>query len=178
MNISVYSDDQDNQHAGLVIFDRDGTLIENIKGLRKVSEIVWKPRRLSLLKELTELKYTLAIATNQGAVEEGLISEDELQIVHNEIASDIYEAGGQLWSIAYCPHGRNLSGANCTCRKPQPGMLDMLSSKYMHKNSPIFFVGDSETDRLAAQFSASDIIYLDSNMLFESNEPISDRFTK
>lgn len=178
MNISVYSEVQDSPPAGLIIFDRDGTLIENIKGLRNIAEIVWKPRRLSLLKKLTELNFTIAIATNQGAVEEGLITKVELLAVHKKIAFDIHEAGGKLWAIAYCPHGKYLSGANCTCRKPQPGMLDMLSLKYMHKNSPRFFIGDSETDRMAAQNSASNVIYLDSNTLFESNDPISDWFTK
>jgi D-glycero-D-manno-heptose 1,7-bisphosphate phosphatase len=178
MNISKYSNEENSSSAGLVIFDRDGTLIEDIKGLRTVSEIVWKPGRLNLLKELTELNYTIAIATNQGAVEEGLVSENELQTVHNKIALDIHEAGGRLWSIAYCPHGKKLSGVNCTCRKPKPGMLDMLFTKYEYKNSPIFFVGDSETDRLAAQFSMNDISYLDASILFQSVTTVSDWFTK
>jgi D-glycero-D-manno-heptose 1,7-bisphosphate phosphatase len=167
MNISVYSNVQGNPPAGLIIFDRDGTLIENIKGLRRVSEIVWKPRRLSFLKELTELNFTIAIVTNQGAVEEGLITEEELQVVHKKMASDIHEAGGRLWSIAYCPHGKNLSGINCKCRKPQPGMLDELVGKLGIPELPKFFIGDNESDRLAALNSKYSIKYLDIESLHD-----------
>ena len=169
MKICLFHENVKFPPAGLVIFDRDGTLIENIKGLKSVSDIVWKPGRLSLIKELTDVNYAIAIATNQGAVEEGLISEGELERVHNKIASDIYETGGQIWAIAYCPHGKNQSGMNCPCRKPKPGMLDKLISNFMAENLPLFYIGDSETDMLAAQSSKNNINYLDANQIFESS---------
>lgn len=176
MKIIEFHGDEKLPPAGLVIFDRDGTLIENIKGLKDVSDIEWKPGRLRLIKELTELNYTIAIATNQGAVEEGLITEDELEKVHNRIVLDIYEIGGRIWSIAYCPHGKNLSGINCLCRKPKPGMLDKLLLKYKNENLPAFFVGDSQTDLLAAQSSKHNINYLDANQIFHSSRPIREWF--
>ena len=70
---------------GLVIFDRDGTLIEDFKGLSSVEMIKWLPGRISTLKKLSSLGYTIAISTNQGALEEGLITMENLLEVHRNI---------------------------------------------------------------------------------------------
>jgi len=161
---------------GLVIFDRDGTLIENIKGLKNVSEIKWKPGALDFLKELTDHKYVIAIATNQGAVEEGLVTQEEVEEIHNRIALDIYEAGSQIWAISYCPHGKDLSGLSCECRKPSPGLLDELVSNFGYRNLPVYFIGDSDSDRLASINSSYRIDYLDVAQLYDATSGATDWF--
>ena len=162
--------------AGLVIFDRDGTLIENIKGLKNVSDIEWKVGMLSFLKKLTDHKYVIAVATNQGAVEEGLVTLAEVEAIHNRIVLDIHEAGSQIWAIAYCPHSKNLSGLSCACRKPSPGLLDELVSSFGNQKLPTYFIGDSDSDRLAALNSSYHINYFDVEKLYDDSSAATDWF--
>jgi D-glycero-D-manno-heptose 1,7-bisphosphate phosphatase len=156
--------------SGLVILDRDGTLIENIKGLNEVSKIVWKPGVLDFLKELSVRKFVIAIATNQGAVEEGLLSLAQVEEIHEKIVADAKENGSTIWAIAYCPHSKFVSGQVCSCRKPKSGMLDELVSDFGREKLPRVFIGDSETDRLAALNSRKNIDYA---MIEEFLDPAS-----
>jgi D-glycero-D-manno-heptose 1,7-bisphosphate phosphatase len=132
--------------TGLIIFDRDGTLIENIKGLSNPELVKWLPERIDTLKELTRLGYTLAIATNQGAVEEGIISDRDLLNLHNSLVSEALNTDIVFWSIVYCPHGRNLTGRFCQCRKPRPGMIDKLFKEFRKPNLKTALFGDNESD--------------------------------
>jgi len=137
---------------GLVIFDRDGTLIENVKGLSRNFSIKWLPDRLETLKFLTERNFTIAVATNQGAIEEGIVSEPEVISVNREIVCQSAAKEADIWAIVFCPHGKNLNGLSCICRKPKPGMLIELVKLSGFKDSkPVVFFGDQATDLIAAQ---------------------------
>jgi|694.fasta_scaffold154310_2 D-glycero-D-manno-heptose 1,7-bisphosphate phosphatase len=142
---------------GLIIFDRDGTLIEDTKGLSNPEMIKWLPSRLDVLSEITALGYTLAIATNQGAVEEGIISEQDLLNLHSSFVSQAQNEGIAIWSIIYCPHGRNLTGRFCRCRKPRPGMIQKLLSEISMPNLKTSLFGNKETDLQAATSSGLSI---------------------
>lgn len=145
--------------SGLVIFDRDGTLVENIKGMSRVSDIRWKPGILDFLRVLTDKKYVIAIATNQGAVEEGLVTLTQVEEIHEKIVADAKESGSMIWAITYCAHSKLSSGQVCSCRKPKSGMLEELISDFGNEKLPKVFVGDSETDRKAALNSKLQIDY-------------------
>jgi D-glycero-D-manno-heptose 1,7-bisphosphate phosphatase len=146
--------------SGLVIFDRDGTLIENIKGLSRLSDVLWKQGILDCLKELTDRKYVIAVSTNQGAIEEGLVTVTQVEEIHEKIVADAEKSGSTIWAIAYCPHSKFLSGQFCSCRKPKSGMLEELISDFGNEKIPKVFIGDSETDRLAALNSRTQIAFM------------------
>lgn len=162
--------------SGLVILDRDGTLIENMKGLSEVSKIVWKPGVLDFLKKLTDRKFVIAIATNQGAVEEGLVTLAQVEEIHEKIVADAKENGSTIWAITYCPHSKFASGQVCSCRKPKPGMLDELVSDFGNEKLPRVFIGDSETDRLAALNSGKYINYEMIEELLDAASAARERF--
>ena len=138
---------------GLVIFDRDGTLIEDYKGLSRSDMVKWLPGRISSLANLTASGYTIGISTNQGAIEEGLISVDELLAVHKAIVSDAHKAGIKIWAIIFCPHSKLKSGKMCECRKPRPGMILELHRRFIATNPRLVFFGDKDSDLEAAQTS-------------------------
>jgi D-glycero-D-manno-heptose 1,7-bisphosphate phosphatase len=176
MQTRFFDDIESSEPCGLVIFDRDGTLIENLKGLKNLLEIRWKNGVLELLKELHAEKYLIAIATNQGAVEEGLLTLNHVDAIHDQIILDAKEAGARIWAIAYCPHGKNLTGLICDCRKPKAGMLDELIGQLGHPELPTFFIGDSDSDRLAAINSKYGIKYLSVETLYDGVDMKKDWF--
>jgi len=151
---------------GLAIFDRDGTLIENIKGLSKTENVKWLPGRIEVLRELSKKGFTIAIATNQGAVEEGLISESKLVNLHDDIVRQARENGIVIWSTIYCPHSKELTGKTCFCRKPKPGMIVKLIKEYGIQESHKALFGDSDTDIQAANSCGH---FLDSFLITENN---------
>ncbi len=131
-----------------VIMDRDDTLIRNVPGLSKVSDINWLPLRLDLLKELTERNTLLAIATNQSAIGRGILTIGEFVALSESIHAQLREQGINLWAILACPHVIN---EGCKCRKPEPGMLNRLVEVTNRKWEKISFVGNADSDIEAAK---------------------------
>ena len=60
----------------------------------------------------------------------------------------IKEAGGMVSHIAFCPH---FPEENCSCRKPEIGLLQEIEKKAGHSLEGSYFVGDKESDFLCAR---------------------------
>ena len=95
----------------------------------------------------------MAIASNQAGLESQKFSLEQLMAFNAELKSQLAVAGG-IDLIAICPH---LESSDCECRKPKTGLFEAIERSGL--GSPIVFVGDTESDRMAAQ--ASKIHYLD-----------------
>lgn len=158
MRINFYSTEISPDCGGIALFDRDGTLITNEKGLKDPSRVDWLPNRLQTLRELQERGVIIAIATNQGAVEEGLVSIEEVVEIHNFMASELKKNGINIFAIAFCPHSQLFEMNRCWYRKPNPGLLDeILTTVHISPELPIAFFGDSDSDLKAAIASSFEI---------------------
>jgi histidinol-phosphate phosphatase family protein len=88
------------------------------------------------------------IVTNQSGVNKGLIKLDDLNEIHRKMCKEIWEQGGQIDWVYFCPHTKE---ENCECKKPKSGMF--LQAK---KNFPeidfdkSFMIGDWWSDMDAA----------------------------
>ncbi len=137
-----------------VIFDRDDTLIRDVPGLRKVSDVNWLPLRMDLLKKLAERNVLLAIATNQSAIGRGILTTEEFVNVSESIHAQLRKQGINLWAIIACPH---VSEEDCKCRKPEPGMLNRLVEVSNREWEKISFVGNADSDIEAARRANTEI---------------------
>jgi D-glycero-D-manno-heptose 1,7-bisphosphate phosphatase len=149
----------------VVIFDRDDTLILDVPNLSNPEEIVWIPGALSLLKELKQNQIQTFVASNQRAISKGKLTQDNLFRVSEKIFQDSKNAGGELSTFVYCPHGFETIDDtsiryNCRCRKPLPGMIDYIISAYGLSGSRIIFIGDKESDRVAAQSASQKVQFI------------------
>ena len=136
----------------LIIFDKDGTLIGNFNNrpANSIEEQQLLPGVAEKCAELRAQGHDLAVASNQGGVAYGLISQDEA-------AALVAHAAGLIGSrlFLFCPH--HPKGANphyaieCDCRKPRPGMLLQLMWRAKAAPADTIMVGDSESDRQAAE---------------------------
>ena len=157
MDFQEYSGISSNS-LGLIICDRDGTLIRDIKGISKIANLEWLPERIEILQKLTGLGFTIAIATNQGAIEEGIVTVEEVRTFNEGMIEDARAKGVDIWAVVFCPHGKNLKGEKCFCRKPRPGMLDEIVKRSgIRANQKIVFFGDQNSDLQAAQSSKYEI---------------------
>ncbi len=162
--ISNIKTSQRNENVDLIIFDRDGTLIENISYLSDVTKIKFKTEVIATLKELQELGYQMVVATNQSGIGRKLISETEVNNIHKEITKRLYDHGIKLDEFIYCPH---LPTNCCSCRKPENGMIEEIIAKKKVDRSHVVFVGDMITDAIAASRSSvkSILVSKDPNLM-------------
>jgi len=137
-----------------VFLDRDGVIIEDVDILNDIAKIRIMGGVPSALQRLKSAGYKLIVTTNQPVVARGLLSEEELQTLHNGIQRVLLAAGSPaIDEWYYCPHHPNATlpayRMDCECRKPKPGMLLCAAKEHAIDLAHSFMVGDRITDILA-----------------------------
>ncbi len=137
-----------------LFIDRDGVINKDPGGWTKTNYVTdWKdfhfvPGTLEALKILKDKGIKVIVASNQGGVNKGLYTKDELSRVSSRMVREIEKAGGAVEEVLYCIHKDE---DNCECRKPKPGMLEMAAKKYGVDPKTTYFVGDDKKDILAGK---------------------------
>jgi D-glycero-D-manno-heptose 1,7-bisphosphate phosphatase len=146
---------------GVVVFDRDDTLIEDAGQHNEIDCIKFLPGVVDAIKILSDLDYGLAVATNQAGLESGIFSLDKLNEFNNALRVHLKEQiGVEVDLFAVCPH---LASTNCNCRKPRIGLLQAIEDSGLGRIK--LFVGNSESDRMAAVNFKVDFIHTDGTNL-------------
>lgn len=133
-----------------VILDRDGTLIKQVDG-----EYVTKPEQIEILpsvadriRAINEAGWLVCVATNQQCVGKGLCTNQDVEEVNETLTGMLAVSGAMINSFVWCPH---LESDGCYCRKPRPGLLYRLAIAHHLDLRECLFIGDSESDMLAAR---------------------------
>lgn len=141
------------------MLDRDGVI--NIKPaspsryILEKSEIKFNSDVIAWIARVSK-RVPVCVATNQQGVGKKLLSPKKLDEIHTRINFEIRCQGGGELHFFVCPH---LESENCLCRKPKPGLLIAALDHYKIQAKDAIFVGDSESDFLAAE--ALQVDYLD-----------------
>ena len=142
---NTVADVSDSHPARRAVFlDRDGVINAKLPEDRYVAH-TWEFRLLpgvvQALRSLAKLGYVLVVITNQRGIGRGLMTESQLDAVHDFMCEEFRRGGVTVDAVYHCPHDKN---ENCPCRKPEPGMIldagrDLgidLGSSYMVGDSP------------------------------------------
>jgi len=133
-----------------VFFDRDG-VVNRSPGpgyVERWEDFVILPGFVAALRAATEMGYAAIVVTNQRGVARGIVPETEVRRIHDNLQRVLKEQQGlELLDILYCPH----DDGECTCRKPQPGMLITAAERHELDLTNSWMVGDSERDIEAGQ---------------------------
>ena len=129
-----------------LFLDRDGVLNRRIVGdyVRSWEQFEWLEGSLQALTDLRPRFKYMFIVTNQQGIGKGLMSESQLQVIHNNLKRDVAEAGGLIDAIFYSP---DLADSGSETRKPAIGMA--LRAKQMFGDVDLersIMVGDSPSD--------------------------------
>jgi D-glycero-D-manno-heptose 1,7-bisphosphate phosphatase len=132
----------------LVILDRDGTINQDSDQYIK-SPLEWKPipGSLEAIARLTQGGWRCVVATNQSGLSRGLFDMSTLNAIHAEMHRAVGQAGGRIDAIFFCPHAAD---SNCECRKPKPGLLREIGSRFNTELEGVPMIGDSLRDLEAA----------------------------
>lgn len=136
----------------LILFDRDGVINEVPKlpsrYILNGSSLILNPVILSLIVELQLDLKKVAVITNQQCVGKGLISLYDLNLIHKKIDDALKMLGGNSLKFYICTH---LESLECKCRKPKPGLLELVCSDFMISKDKTIYIGDSPSDEEAAK---------------------------
>ena len=132
-----------------VLLDRDGVVNEDRDDyVKNIRELRVFPQVPDCIKRLNDAGYRVIVVSNQQGVAKGLISEDDLQAIEDEITRQVASVGAKISGFYYCKH---LSSQHCSCRKPRTGMLTQAAREHGIDLNESFLVGDTEKDMIAGK---------------------------
>lgn len=142
----------------VILLDRDGVInYDSPNYIKSPDEFHFIPGSIEAISKLTKAGFNIGVATNQSGISRGYYDLETLNKIHHKMCSEIEKQGGKIEHIEYCPH---MPDANCSCRKPQPGMLLNLAKKFEVDLGNVYFVGDKETDVEAAIRGGAQPVFL------------------
>ncbi|MCC9305899.1 HAD family hydrolase [Kitasatospora sp. RB6PN24] len=106
-------------HSGppaAVLFDRDGTLIEDVPYNGDPDLVRPMPTALTALTALRKRGVAVGVVSNQSGIARGLLSHADVEAVRQRVEDLLGPFA--VWVI--CPHGAE---DGCQCRKPAPGLV-------------------------------------------------------
>ena len=128
----------------LVILDRDGTINEDRDDfVKSPAEWVPIPGSLEAIARLNHAGWHTVVATNQSGLARGLFDASALNAVHIKMNQALAKVGGRIDAVFFCPHGPS---EGCRCRKPLPGLFEMIAERYGVELTDVPLVGDSLRD--------------------------------
>ncbi|MFC1836247.1 D-glycero-alpha-D-manno-heptose-1,7-bisphosphate 7-phosphatase [Thermodesulfobacteriota bacterium] len=129
-----------------IFLDRDGVINHKLPSdcyVSEASQFRLLPGVLEALAVLDELGFTLVVVTNQRGIARGLMTQDDLDRVHDHMLEQFRSRGIEPAAVYHCPHEKY---ENCSCRKPEPGMLLAAARDLRLDLEASYMVGDSPSD--------------------------------
>lgn len=129
-----------------LFLDRDGVINRRLPGayVKNWSQFEFLEGVLEALNLLAPLFDPIIIVTNQQGIGKGLMTEAELEQVHQRMLEEITKAGGRIDAIFHCG---DLASQPDNCRKPNPDMAFQAKKKFTQLIfSDSIIVGDSLSD--------------------------------
>ena len=131
---------------GLVLLDRDGTLIRNVPFLHDPAKVEILPGVIDGLLKLQAAGLRLAIVTNQQGIGLGYYTAQDFIAVNQRLLRELGARGVRISKIYFCPHSL---GEQCSCRKPATGMITRAMRDFDAAPERTFLAGDSDDDMQA-----------------------------
>ncbi|MDT0308886.1 HAD family hydrolase [Streptomyces sp. DSM 44917] len=127
-----------------VLFDRDGTLVEDVPYNADPALVRPQPKADEALAELRARGVATGVVSNQSGIARGRFTRAELMEANRRVEELLGPFG--VWAI--CPHG---PAGGCRCRKPAPGLILAACERLGVPPERTAVVGDIGSDLEAAR---------------------------
>jgi D-glycero-D-manno-heptose 1,7-bisphosphate phosphatase len=141
-----------------VFLDRDGVLNEiverngRVESPRSMDEFRLVRDAGDSVARLRQAGLATLVVTNQPDVARGLLPASVL----NDMVTELRHGVG-VDDVIVCPHD---DADNCSCRKPQPGMLHELAARWDVDLQRSYMIGDTWRDMLAGRSAGCTTVLL------------------
>ena len=132
-----------------LFLDRDGVINIKLDGqyVKNTDEFEFMIGAEMAISKLSKIFNRILIVTNQQGIAKGIMSDNDLDVLHEYMLFEIKKNGGVIDKIYYCPH---LATESCNCRKPNPGLIQQAMIDFPKiKLAQSYLIGDSDTDIIA-----------------------------
>ncbi|MFH1075981.1 MAG: D-glycero-beta-D-manno-heptose 1,7-bisphosphate 7-phosphatase [Pseudomonadota bacterium] len=131
------------------LLDRDGVINKDRSDyVKSWEEFEFIPGSIAAISLLKKKGYQTILVTNQSAVKRGIISKDQLEVIHKNMLEAIASEGGKIDAIYYCPHTPD---EECSCRKPEPGLILQAQNDLGFDPALSVMIGDDARDIMAGK---------------------------
>jgi len=144
-----------------LFLDRDGVVNVKLDGryVQNADEFEFMPGAENAIAKLSIIFKRILIVTNQQGIAKGIMSANDLNTLHQYMLQQLKVKGGVIEKIYYCPH---LAAENCSCRKPNPGMIRQAIIDFPTiKIEESYLIGDSDSDIIAGDKMGLNTIKVD-----------------
>ena len=128
-----------------VFLDRDGVINLDI------TTYTWRVEDFKILdgvfescKRFAEAGYKLIVITNQGGIDRGMYTHEDVDRLHRHMIRLFQDQGIELLEIYYCPHYDAVG--KCLCRKPGSLLVEKAVARFGIDPAQSWFIGDRERD--------------------------------
>lgn len=137
-----------------IFLDRDGTINKYVGFLTDINKMELLDRVSTAIKDINNSEYLCIVITNQPIIARGESSVGNLDLINKKMETLLGFDGAYINDLFYCPHHPH-SGydgeikelkINCSCRKPNTGMIDEAIKKYNIDPQSSYIIGDSTLD--------------------------------
>jgi rfaE bifunctional protein nucleotidyltransferase chain/domain len=143
---------------GLVLLDRDGTLVRNVPFLHDPAKVEVLPGVIDGLLKLQASGLRLAIVSNQQGVGLGYYTVQDFIAVNQGLLRELGARGIRISKIYFCPHSL---AEKCSCRKPATGMVTRAMREFGVAPDQTVLVGDSDDDMQAGADAGCQTVRVD-----------------
>lgn len=134
-----------------LFLDRDGVINKKLEQryVTNFDEFVFVKNSDIAIRKLHKIFKRILIVTNQQGIGKGIMTEDDLNLLHLQMQRKLSVDFDLIDKIYFCPC---LETDNCNCRKPKIGMLENAKLDFPDmKIEDSFLVGDSDSDIIAGK---------------------------
>ncbi len=146
----------------VLFLDRDG-IINKERG-----DYTWRREDFEFTKNLfpflrscQEDGFKIIVITNQGGINKGLYSHNDVEELHAWMRENLEQNGIELEDVFYCPHHNHFQ--KCICRKPESQLIEKAKHLYGVDVDKSVMLGDRQRDVDAAEKAGIRGILIDSN---------------
>lgn len=126
-----------------LFLDRDGVVIADENYLGDPAMVRLLPGVGAAMAAARKAGYLLIGVSNQSGIGRGYFSENEFEQVMQRLEELLGREGVTFDSFHYCPHAPD---AHCSCRKPQPGLLEEAQGYHSLDLNRSWVIGDKSSD--------------------------------
>ena len=158
-----------------LFLDRDGVINKRIIGdyIKKLEEFRFLPGVLDAMYLFAGKFGKIFVVTNQQGIGKGLMSEIDLEIIHNHMLTEVKAHGGRLNKIYHSPYRAE---ENSIFRKPNPGLARKAKIDFPDIDfDKAIMVGDSISDMGFGRNAGMKTIFISSDKEYcEENSELID----
>lgn len=126
-----------------LFLDRDGIINVDHGYVSKIEAFEFTDDIFDLLHLFIEAGYLLFIVTNQSGIGRNYYTQKDFDTLTDWMLGTMHQNGIEVQEVQYCPHTPH---DNCTCRKPETGMIDNILKTYAIDLQHSWMIGDKQSD--------------------------------